>query len=144
MILTLSRRLRDKMKMKKILPVVSMLLLISCVKPEVSPEQREQFETCKKLLLENKAGFIASGKTQAQKDSLATYIKDFEENNLDQLLGKYEIEQEDVVPFLYSVCEKANNAAEPIDVESTLLRTDSMIKVLDSIILEDSLRKIKH
>ena len=118
--------------------------MAACVKPEVSPEQREQFENCKQLLLENKENFIASGKTPEQKDSLAGYIRDFEENNLDQLLIKYEMEQEDVVPFLYSVCEKANTAAGPIDVEGTLLRTDSMIKVLDSIILKDSLRKLKH
>ena len=129
--------------MKKLFPFILLLLFASCVKPKVTPEERQQFEDCRKLLLENKDNFIASGTTPEQKDSLAAYVKDFQENNLDQLIEKYGVEQEDIVPFIYSVCEKAENSNETKTEENALLKADSMIKVLDTIIAEDSLRHLK-
>jgi hypothetical protein len=129
--------------MKRVFPFIVLALLASCVKPKITPEERQQFEDCKKLLLENKDNFIASGTTPEQKDSLATYVKDFQENNLDQLIEKYGVEQEDIIPFIYSVCEKAEKSAETRDEENALMKTDSMIKVLDTIIAKDSLRHLK-
>jgi hypothetical protein len=130
--------------MKRIIIPFLLLLVFSCTpKPKVSEEQRGQFESCKATLIENKDAFIALGKTQEKRDSLKTYIADLEQNNLDQLLEKYEVEEEQVVVFIYSVCQKAGMANKGPSVEESLNTADSMIKVLDSIILKDSLKNVK-
>jgi hypothetical protein len=133
----------NEMFMRKIVFPFLILFMFSCSKPKVSEEQRTQFDACKKELLDKKAEFIALGKTQAKQDSLREYISDLEHNNLDQLLDKYDVEEEQVVLFLYSVCQKAELVNSGPSVEETLLRADSMMEILDSIILEDSLRKMK-
>lgn len=130
--------------MMKILFPVSLLFLFSCTpKPDVTPEQVEQYNQCKKILVDNKADFIAAGETQERKDSLADYIADIEKNSLPELLQKYEVEQEQVVLFLFSICQNANAVDQTPSVEETMQVTDSMLRVVDSMIKEDSLRKLK-
>ena len=120
------------------------LLLFSCTpKTKVTAEQTAQYEYCKKTLVDNKAAFIALGKTESKRDSLKDYIADVEQNNLDQLLEKYEVEEEQVVLFLFSICEKADKVDNGPTILETMQSADSLIKALDSLILEDSLKNLK-
>ena len=130
--------------MKKAFPFLALLFLFSCTpKPDVTPEQIEQYDYCKKILVENKATFIATGATKGRQDSLADYIADIEKNNFSDLLQKYEVEQEQVVLFLFSICENADAVNQGPSVEQTMETADSMLQALDSIIKADSLRKLK-
>jgi hypothetical protein len=128
--------------MQKIIVLFFITLLFSCMpKPEVSEQQRSQFEDCQKRLLNNKEAFIASGRTEAKKDSLREYITVLEQNNLDQLLEKYEVQQEELILFLYSVCEKADRFYDGPSMQDVLLSADSLQKELDSMIKADTIRK---
>ena len=92
--------------MKHILFIL--IFLSSCaVKPEVTQEQLAQYDYCKKKLLENKEAFIAIGGTKEKQDSLKDYLDQIEKHSLPELLQEYDIEQEQVVIFLYSICQKA-------------------------------------
>lgn len=92
--------------MKYIIPVL--LFLSSCaMKPDVTEEQIAQYESCKKTLLENRSAFISRGTSEAKQDSLKDYIADIEKHNFIDLLQKYEVPQEQVAVFLFSICEKA-------------------------------------
>ncbi len=129
--------------MKKVLIFSIPFFMFSCAtKPKVAQEQREAFEYCKKTLVENKLAFIAQGKTPEKKDSLAQYIEDLEKNSLEQLLEKYDVEEDQVIPFVYSVCQNADAVQAGPSVEETMKNADSMMKVLDSIIVADSLKKL--
>ena len=130
--------------MKKTLPFLAILFLFSCTpKPDVTPEQIAQYDQCKKVLVEHKAAFIATGATKERQDSLADYIADIEKNSFPDLLQKYEVEQEQVVLFLFSICQNADAINQGPSVEETMQVTDSLIRVLDSAIREDSLRKLR-
>ena len=127
--------------MKRIFLLFFMALILSCMpKPEVSDSQRNQFEDCKKRLLAHKEEFIASGKTESSRDSLREYISDLEQNNLDGLLEKYEVPQEQLIVFLYSVCQKADHYDGP-SMRDVLLSADSLGRVLDSLARMDTVRK---
>ncbi len=92
--------------MKYLIPVL--LLLSSCaIKPEVTKEQLAQYDYCKKTLLENKEAFIAVGGTKEKQDSLKDYLDQIEKHSLPELLEEYDVEQNQVVIFLYSICQKA-------------------------------------
>lgn len=130
--------------MKQFLLFSFTLLLFSCTpKTKVTTEQTAQYEYCKKILVDNKAAFIALGKTDSKRDSLKEYIADIEKNNLDQLLEKYEVEEEQVVLFLFSICEKAEKVDNGPTILETMQSADSLIKALDSLILADSLKNRK-
>ncbi|MDQ3109976.1 MAG: hypothetical protein M3R17_08785 [Bacteroidota bacterium] len=125
--------------MKKILFPLFFFLIYSCTPgPEVTEEQRLHFEECRKLLLGHKEAFISSGNTAGKKDSLRDYISDLEKNTLDQLLEKYEVPQEQLVGFLYSVCEKADRYYEGPSMEDVILSADSLRRMMDSMIRADS------
>lgn len=127
--------------MKYFLFVIFPFLFFSC-KPVATEEQTEQFELCKKKLLENKTAYIESGNSQSKKDSLSDYIKDLESNNLEQLISKFEVEPENVNLLVYSVCEKADRINTGPSVEEVLLKADSMMKFLDSLEKVDSMRQL--
>jgi hypothetical protein len=129
---------------KKAFPFLALLFLFSCTpKPDVTPDQIAQYDQCKKVLVENKAAFIASGESKERQDSLADYIADIEKNSFPDLLQKYEVPQEQVVLFLFSICQNADAIGQGPSVEETMQLTDSMIRVLDAAIKEDSMKRLK-
>jgi hypothetical protein len=129
---------------KKVLPFLALLFLFSCTpKPDVTPDQIAQYDQCKKVLVENKAAFIASGDSKERQDSLADYIADIEKNSFPDLLQKYEVPQEQVVLFLFSICQNADALNQGPSIEETMQVTDSMIRVLDAAIKEDSMKRLK-
>ncbi|MEO5641675.1 MAG: hypothetical protein ABIQ40_19210 [Bacteroidia bacterium] len=106
--------------MKILVTILILFSLSSCaVKPDVTQEQRDQYNYCKQILLENKEAFIAKGKTKEKRDSLATYINDIEQNALPELLQKYEAEPEQIPFVLLSICQNAD----------AILRNDSISDV---------------
>jgi hypothetical protein len=93
--------------MKKLIPLLIVFLFSCTPKPEVPDSLRASYEECKTKLVTNKATFINLGETEAKRDSLRNYIADLENNSLDQLLEKYDVTEEEVPTFVYSVCEKS-------------------------------------
>ncbi|CAN5424444.1 hypothetical protein BH09BAC5_BH09BAC5_22350 [soil metagenome] len=116
----------------------------SCTtKPVISDELNMQYESCRKVILDNQIDFIGSANTQERKDSLTAYVEDLKQNNLAQLIQKYEVEQEEYNMLVYSVCEKAEALKPGPSVEQTMKTADSMMRALDSIMVQDSLNQLK-
>jgi hypothetical protein len=93
--------------------------------------------------MENKEVFIASGKTQSRQDSLKDYLADIEKYKFDELLQKYEVGDEQVVLFLFSICQNAERVNRTPSILETLQSADSVMKMLDSMIIADSLKNLK-
>lgn len=130
--------------MKPILFFSFSLFLFSCaMKPEVTEEQIAQYNYCKQILLENKTAFIAKGTTAEKRDSLKSYLDAIEKNDFPALLEKYEVEQEQVMLVLLSICEKANAIDNVPSMQETMESADSMLRAMDSIIRGDSVRNGK-
>ncbi len=124
--------------MKKLLILFLPIFLFSCA-PKATKEQSDQFDSCKKTILDNKKLFLEGAKSKENEDSLKEYIDDLEKCNLDQLVTKYDVEPEQVNVLVYSVCVKAEGVKNLKLIEDELLRTDSAIKEIDSRSILDSL-----
>ena len=91
--------------MKQIIFFFPLVFLFSCHHP--TPELSAQYDKCKKIIIDHKDDFIAHGDTQSKKDSLYNYVKDLQDNNLEQLLSKYDVGPDDEQAFVNSVCGNA-------------------------------------
>lgn len=132
------------MRMKKLLFPFLILLFFSCSKSRVTEQQRDQYAYCQEELVAHKKEFIALGKTPEMRDSLEKYAWDIEHFSLEGLIDKYEVEDEQIVPLLYSICQKAEMASAPSSEEEMMYVADSLARLVDSLIKEDSLRKMKR
>lgn len=114
------------------------ILLFSCT-PKATQEQNDQFNSCKKNILDNKKSYLSGATSKENGDSLKEYLELLENCNLDQLVDKLEVAPEDINTLIYSVCVKADNVKAVKIIEDELLRTDSLIKDIDSRSYLDSL-----
>lgn len=124
--------------MKKLLILALPILLFSCA-PKTTKEQNEAYDQCKKTILENQKLFLVAATTKEKEDSLKQYIDDLQKCNLDQLVNKYEVPPEEVNVLVYSVCTKADGVKNLKIIENELLKTDSLLKDIDSRSILDSL-----
>lgn len=88
--------------MKQIIFFTLLIFIFSCHHP--TPELSAQYDKCKKIIIDHQDDFINHGETQGKKDSLYNYVKDLKENNLEQLLSKYDVGPDEEQEFVNSVC----------------------------------------
>ncbi|MCX6310875.1 MAG: hypothetical protein NT084_04485 [Bacteroidetes bacterium] len=124
--------------MKKLLILFLPILFFSCA-PKTTKEQNEAYNSCKKIILDNQKLFLENAATKEKEDSLKQYVEDLQKCNLDQLINKYDVDPAEVNVLVYSVCTKAEGVKSLKIIENEILRTDSVLKALDSKTLLDSL-----
>lgn len=130
----------------KMTPYILLLILVvgigSCSKRIASEEQCDKFNSCNKIICENKNLLSLLSIGDKMNDSITIFHNDICNLSLDELLLKYQIEKAQIDPTIESICITSDliNSFRELELRlngAPVFNTDDLSKMMDSIKMEN-------